>query len=1320
MLNFRKKNTTGYFKNIQKKDCYGVLLASGFLRNNHFSKPNKSTLAIAICFAVLLLGTHIKTWSQSTQTYNSSGTFTVPAGVTSVTVECWGGGGSGGGTTANRARGGGGGAGGAYARSILTVTPGTGYTVTVGGTRTGTNGAGQTGNPSWFGTTSTVYAQGGAGGAAPNRGTVAGGTGSSDSSIGDVVHAGGDGANGTSALGGAGGGGAGSDGDGGDASGTTAGSGTTVGGGNGGAGRTTENNGLPGSTCGGGGGGAYLPDNSDHSGGNGAAGRVSVTYTCPTYSLTGISATDACSVAGYRTSTVTLSSSAAGLPLGDYTVTYSRTNPNATGLTATFSVSVAGTGQFTATGFTNNGTSTITVTNLTSSYCSSAISSGNSTSITVSGSVPAQPSAITGSTTPCNGSSETYSVSNVSGVSYSWSLPSDWVQTGGGNTNSITVTVGNEIGDIVVTPSNGCGDGTSRSLTITQTGPELITSPGSQCLYGATVDVTVSANSSSTGTFRWYDSSYTLLETESSVSESSYDANGISTNTTYYVTFESGGCTTPYTEVIAYAIEPPTLDASAGGSFCVGSTIYLYSEGTYDNIYWEGPDDFYSIEEDPEITSATTDMNGTYTVHTNTLSGVNLVVNGDFEDGNVGFSSSYTFHDTTEVVLGCYANAPLGCEGTYTVVRSPRSVHPNFYRCGDHTTGQGMQMVINGASTTGVVIWSQTVNVVPNTYYQFSYWVQTVELSYVSQLQLYVNGELAGPVYTASESTCEWTQFFYSWDSDDNTTAELSLINQRTAIGGNDFALDDIIFQHTCTASASVEVNVSNSFTPLVSIAASPSNTICAGEEVTFTATPTHGGATPSYQWRLNSNNVGSNSPTYTNSSLANGDQISCIMTSSLTTCLAPGSNPATSNTVTMTVNPLPVITPGTDPNGCIGNTTVNLTYSNPQNSPDEYSIEWGALALSEDFLNVTGQALGASPIPITVPIDAPANTYPATLYVVNSSTGCTSAAIPFNVIMDICFSITDQPDNEEVCAAENAQFSVTSDATSPTYQWQENQGSGWNDLSGEESSTLTLNAVTNGMNGYQYRCQVTEGGITLDSDPATLTVNTLPDNSFTLEDPEVCYGASAIIGISDSEMGISYQLRLNSDNTPVEAPIVGAGSEFDFVVEPGPTANIVYNVLATNTTTNCSAQLTDLANVTVLVPEVVVTLIESPKCPDLDPDLDFEPNTTSYNAGGTTITFRVTRNSPVASNWSFDFELTLSTSSLRIDSPRGLTGSVVMNPGDNQIDLVFYVVNIPGTAINAEIALDNVSAGGCTEASTANHTKEQVISSMPEIGDFD
>jgi hypothetical protein len=85
---------------------------------------------------------------------------------------------------------------------------------------------------------------------------------------------------------------------------------------------------------------------------------------------------------------------------------------------------------------------------------------------------------------------------------------------------------------------------------------------------------------------------------------------------------------------------------------------------------------------------------------------------------------------------------------------------------------------------------------------------------------------------------------------------------------------------------------------PTVSIAVNPGNNICAGTSVTFTATPVNGGATPSYQWKVNGLNVGTNIPTFTSTSLMNTDKVTVVLTSS-TACTSP----ITSNLITMTVN---------------------------------------------------------------------------------------------------------------------------------------------------------------------------------------------------------------------------------------------------------------------------------------------------------------------------------------------------------------------------------------------------------------------------------
>jgi hypothetical protein len=85
---------------------------------------------------------------------------------------------------------------------------------------------------------------------------------------------------------------------------------------------------------------------------------------------------------------------------------------------------------------------------------------------TLTGGVPAQPSAITGNVSVCQGSFQTYSVQNITGITYVWTFPSGWIQTGGGTTNSVTVTVGSGSGNVYVTPSNQCGNGSSSILAV--------------------------------------------------------------------------------------------------------------------------------------------------------------------------------------------------------------------------------------------------------------------------------------------------------------------------------------------------------------------------------------------------------------------------------------------------------------------------------------------------------------------------------------------------------------------------------------------------------------------------------------------------------------------------------------------------------------------------------------------------------------------------------------------------------------------------------------------------------------------------------------
>lgn len=92
-----------------------------------------------------------------------------------------------------------------------------------------------------------------------------------------------------------------------------------------------------------------------------------------------------------------------------------------------------------------------------------------------------------------------------------------------------------------------------------------------------------------------------------------------------------------------------------------------------------------------------------------------------------------------------------------------------------------------------------------------------------------------------------------------------------------------------------------SSVTPSVSIVSDDAdNSILSGTSVIFTATPTNGGTTPAYQWKKNGNNVGTNSATFTDVALVDGDKIACVLTSSNGCASTPT---ATSNEIAMTVN---------------------------------------------------------------------------------------------------------------------------------------------------------------------------------------------------------------------------------------------------------------------------------------------------------------------------------------------------------------------------------------------------------------------------------
>ncbi len=126
--------------------------------------------------------------------------------------------------------------------------------------------------------------------------------------------------------------------------------------------------------------------------------------------------------------------------------------------------------------------------------------------------------------------------------------------------------------------------------------------------------------------------------------------------------------------------------------------------------------------------------------------------------------------------------------------------------------------------------------------------------------------------------------------------------------------------------------------TPEVSISVDQ-NDICSGTNAQFTAVPVNGGLTPTYQWKLNGSDVGTNSPSYNNSALSDGDEVMVEMTSSSGNTTI---NPVVSNTITIHIseNVTPSVTITESENDVCDGTLITFVAT-PLNGGASPDFQW-------------------------------------------------------------------------------------------------------------------------------------------------------------------------------------------------------------------------------------------------------------------------------------------------------------------------------------------------------------------------------------------
>lgn len=389
--------------------------------------------------------------------------------------------------------------------------------------------------------------------------------------------------------------------------------------------------------------------------------------------------------------------------------------------------------------------------------------------------------------------------------------------------------------------------------------------------------------------------------------------------------------------------------------------------------------------------SITVNQAGTYFCY-GTQQLPSVVVNGDFSQGATGFTSGYI--PGTGGTYGLLSN-----EGQYAIVASPSMAHTNFVNHYDHTVGTaaGSMMVINGAATPGINIWSQDITVTPNTNYQFSVWGMTAVASNPGQLKFSINGTQLGSVFTLPSTTGVWQQFFITWNSGTNTNINIAITNQNTNPSGNDFAIDDIAFVPICTYYDEIVVTVP----PNPVITASDDVTICSGQSTSLSASSSTPGLT--YTWSPGA---------LTGATVNVSPSASAVYSVS-----GVGSNGCVSNTksVTVTVRPNPVMSiTSSIPNDtiCAGGTAQLTAASNVVNT----TFSWSPAPGQSNMIDVSPVATTDYTVTGTTPF------------------GCTGTALYTLVVLpEIVVNITGNP---VICNGDMTTLYASSNVAGTDFSW--------------------------------------------------------------------------------------------------------------------------------------------------------------------------------------------------------------------------------------------------------------------------------------------
>jgi gliding motility-associated-like protein len=571
----------------------------------------------------------------------------------------------------------------------------------------------------------------------------------------------------------------------------------------------------------------------------------------------------------------------------------------------------------------------------------------------------------TSSATPasvCSGTSVNLTAGG--GTTYTWNGGS-LVNANGANqtvTPAATITY-------TVTVANGvCTANSQITVTVTPTPAAPTVSSNSPICAGNALNLT--SNTIVGATYSWTGpNGFNSPLEDPTIANATTAATG-----TYSLTVTVNGCTSTVSTVSVTVNPGPTAPALTSNSpVCEGTTLNLnsntYSGATYS---WTGPNGFTSPLEDPSITTVTPAASGTYTL--------NVVVGGC-----PAVQSTITVSVTPRPAApAAGANTPL-CEGSTLNLTSNTVVGATYSWTGPNSFSSPLEdPTISNVPVANSGTYSVTITV-------------NGCASQAGTIAVVVNPNPSAVAGTGT-SICDYDsiQFnasgggTYSWSPGTGLNAT-NIPNPVCTVNSTTTYTLTVTDANGCTDTDQVTITVNAA--PVAD--AGTSQTLCSGNTVNITAT---GGATYSWNGGVLVNATGAN------------QSVNPSTTTTYTVVVTDVNNCSATDSVTINVNALPIVTAGNDVQIC-------STGSAQLNASGASSYVWTP-------------ASGLSSATIANPIANPAST---TTYIVvgTDGNGCSAED---TITVTVSGSLAIFAGNDlTVCQGDTVQLS-TSGGT--TYVW--------------------------------------------------------------------------------------------------------------------------------------------------------------------------------------------------------------------------------------------------------------------------------------------